>query len=199
MLNGVKRRPLLGLVVLAALVIVTVVYVRVWLGRLAYPLRYKETIAAEGRRNRVDPFLISAIIFEESKFDPRSKSSAGALGLMQVMPETGKWVAAKRDRTYRPQDLLDPGENIATGSWYFRFLLSRYRDERLALAAYNSGHKNLDRWLSERGRAGKTLTGDMVREIPFPETRNFVRRVEETRAVYRRLYPRAFESGWDVR
>jgi soluble lytic murein transglycosylase len=149
----------------------------VWYERLRYPLRYEEFIAGHSDNYGLEPELLAAVIYQESKFDAHARSSSGAVGLMQLLPETGQGIA---DRTggdeWRPQDLLEPELNIRYGSWYLRHLLDKYGDEELALAAYNAGQANVDDWRA-RGI-----------EIQFPETRHYVHRVQELKRIYAEAY-----------
>lgn len=174
------------LLVLAAILILVFAFyptVRRSIERLYYPLEYVDQINRASSDYGLDSSLIAAVIFEESKFDPAVRSKAGAVGLMQVMPQTGRWVAAKKGRRFEEKDLLDPDINVDFGSWYLRYLKDKYRDEDLALAAYNGGLDNVDRWIVD-GEAPATTVG----KIPFKETREFVSRVKKTRAKYRELY-----------
>lgn len=153
---------------------------------MVYPLDYREEILAGAREHRLDPALVAAVIYEESKFDPNARSHAGALGLMQVMPQTGRWAAKESgEKDYEPRDLFDPAVNIALGCWYLRYLIDRYEDTQLALAAYNGGQENLDRWM--KGKKDRPAR-QVVEEIPFKETKEFVDRVSATRDEYLRLY-----------
>src|SRR5207244_6353413 len=107
--------------------------------------------------------------------DARSRS--GALGLMQLLPATAKGIALRTGGIrFRVADLYDPEINVRYGAWYLRHLLDKYGDERLALAAYNAGQRNVDRW-REEGRG-----------IAFSETRAYVDHVEELKAIYREAY-----------
>jgi soluble lytic murein transglycosylase len=126
----------------------------------------------------LDPALLAAVIETESKFDPNAHSSAGAIGLMQLTPTTAKGIALYTGGTrFRLSDLTNPDINVRYGAWYLRHLLDRYRDnERLALAAYNAGEENVDRW--QRTHVG----------IQFSETRDYVAKVERLKKIYRRAY-----------
>ena len=148
-----------------------------WYERVRYPLRYEAIVRGHARTYRLDPALIAAVIYRESEFRPRARSSSGAVGLMQLMPETAKGIAKRTGGTqFRLDDLLDPEINVRYGSWYLRHLIDRYGDERTALAAYNAGQQNVDEW-RRRGQG-----------IAFPETRRYVDRVEELKQIYRRTY-----------
>jgi len=148
-----------------------------WWVRLRYPLRYQAIVRGHARNYRLDPALLAAVIYQESKFDPHARSSSGAIGLMQLLPATAKGIAIHTGGTrFRVSDLDDPEINVRYGAWYLRHLLDKYGDERTALAAYNAGQENVDRWRAE-GQG-----------IAFPETRHYVSRVEHLKVLYRRGY-----------
>jgi soluble lytic murein transglycosylase len=153
----------------------------------ALPLRHEKTIREQAHDKQLDPSLIAAVIYAESKFSD-STSAAGALGLMQLLPSTADFIADRSGGTrFTTADLSTPDINIAYGSWYLRYLLDRYDDDEvLALAAYNGGMGNVDRWVAEAQGRGERLD---VADIPFPETRAYVERVLDARRDYRRTYP----------
>jgi soluble lytic murein transglycosylase len=152
------------------------------------PLRHEDIIRQQAREKHLDPALIAGVIFAESKFRART-SRTGATGLMQIQPATARFIARRSGATrFELRDLATPQVNIAYGSYYLRYLLDRYGgDEVLAVAAYNGGETNVDRWIAESGRRGRAFTAD---QSPFTETRAYVRRVERAREDYRRTYPR---------
>jgi soluble lytic murein transglycosylase len=148
-----------------------------WWERLWYPLRYEQIVRGHARNYQLDPALLAAVIYQESKFKADARSKSGAIGLMQLLPGTAQGIAVHTGGTaFRTSDLYDPEINVRYGSWYLRHLLQKYGDERTALAAYNAGQDNVDRW-----RAG----GNGIR---FSETRAYVKRVEELKEIYRRAY-----------
>jgi soluble lytic murein transglycosylase len=154
-----------------------------WYERARYPLHYASIVRDQAQEKDLDPALLAAVIYQESKFETRARSSSGAIGLMQLKPETAEGIALRTGGTaFEVSDLTDPAINIRYGSWYLSHLFSKYGDERLVLAAYNAGQGNVDRWL-ENGQ-----------EIEFPETRAYVERVQDLKRVYRdawrsALYP----------
>jgi soluble lytic murein transglycosylase len=147
---------------------------------ITLPLRHEDVIRQQARDKNLDPALIAAVIYRESKFRDQT-SEAGAKGLMQILPETAHFIARKSGGTEFVQgDLANPQINISYGSWYLRYLLDRYDDNTVAaVAAYNAGHARVDDW------GGKSLT---VEDIRFPETAEYTRDVIDKRAEYRREY-----------
>jgi soluble lytic murein transglycosylase len=148
-----------------------------WWERLWYPLSYEQIVKGHARNYDLDPALLAAVIYQESKFKANARSKSGAIGLMQLLPDTAKGIALHTGGTrFRVDDLYNPEINVRYGAWYLRHLLTKYGDEPDALAAYNAGQDNVDRWL----RTGK--------RIQFAETRAYVKRVEELKVIYRRAY-----------
>jgi soluble lytic murein transglycosylase len=184
-----RRRRLVGLVVIALAawgVVEALPLARRAVNDLVLPLDYSGVIRRQAGEKRLDPALVAAVIYTETKFDPRT-SSAGAVGLMQILPQTAEFLAHRSGATtFTTADLSTPAINIAYGSYYLRYLLDEYRGNTLmALAAYNGGEANVDRWIATvRARGGRFAIGD----ITFPETRAYVQRVLEARQDYRRTY-----------
>jgi soluble lytic murein transglycosylase len=172
------RRVVAGSLLLAlvgcALALYVVVSQPPWFERIRYPLRYSEYVRVHARQNGIDPALLAAVIYQESKFDARAESQSGAIGLMQLTPATAHGIAVRTGGSrFETSDLLNPEINIRYGSWYLANLFRKYGDERLVLAAYNAGQGNVDRWRAEG------------RQIAFSETRAYVARVEHLKHVYR--------------
>jgi soluble lytic murein transglycosylase len=185
-----RRRVLAGFAALALvglLVSLVMPTLRKAVNAFTLPLAYSDIIRQQAAEKHLDPALIAAVIYTETKFDPRS-SSAGAEGLMQILPQTAKFLARRSGATsFTTADLATPQVNIAYGSYYLRFLLDHYGGrEAFALAAYNGGEANVDRWVAEARARGGPLT---VERIPFPETRNYVNKVMAAQHDYRRTYP----------
>jgi len=174
-------RRVVPIAVLVVLVAAGLVYFRngqpAWFERIRYPLHYEQIVRGHARNYNLDPALLAAVIYQESKFRADAKSSSGAIGLMQLRPQTAEGIAIRTGGThFRVSDLYNPEINVRYGSWYLRHLLDKYGDERDALAAYNAGQRNVDEWRAE----GK--------DIQFPETRAYVDRVEHLKGVYARAY-----------
>lgn len=159
--------------------------------RLAFPLRYRALIEAEAARHGFDPLLVAALVYVESRYDPYAVSAQGARGLMQVMPDTGSWVAQRMGMgPLDPDDLFIPEVNVRIGVWYLAELRRTFNgDQVLMLSAYNAGAGNVQEWVRRHPDVayGRSLD-ERLSAIPFPETRAFVRRVMLTHAVYRWLY-----------
>jgi soluble lytic murein transglycosylase len=150
------------------------------------PLSDSGIIREQAAAKRLDPALIAAVIYAESKFEPRT-SPAGAKGLMQIEPATAEFLA-RRSGGYRftTSDLATASVNVAYGSYYLRYLLDHYAgSEMLAVAAYNAGLANVDTWVAKAHGEGGQLA---VSEIPFPETRAYVQRVLSAQRAYRATY-----------
>ncbi len=148
---------------------------------ISLPLRYDDIIRQQAREKNLDPALIAAVIFVESRFIAGRTSPAGAEGLMQITPETARDIARRSGGTrFTVADLDTPQINISYGSYLLRELLDRYDgDLAAALAAYNAGPGNADKW------GGSSLK---AQEIPFPETRAYVEKVLRAQEDYRARY-----------
>jgi soluble lytic murein transglycosylase len=186
----VRRRRIGALLVVAAIAAVGAIAlmpdVEKAVQEVALPLRHEDIIRQQSADKRLDPSLVAGIIYAESRFRDQT-SHAGARGLMQITPATADYIAEKSGGTrFVHGDLATPQINISYGAWYLRYLLDRY-DENvvLALCAYNGGEGNVDRWLREGHITDTAFTLDRV---PFPETREYVRRVLDARAEYRKQY-----------
>jgi soluble lytic murein transglycosylase len=175
-----SRRHLVAAAGLFALAVIALAVWRsdpVWLDRLRYPLRYEAIVVTHARNYDLDPALLAAVIYTESRFRADARSSAGALGLMQLLPDTGRAIALRTGgKRFVVSDLLDPEINVRYGSWYLRELRRKYGDTATALAAYHAGQGNVDRWRDEGV------------PVQFPETRAYVDNVLRLVPVYRRAY-----------
>jgi len=179
-------RRLLAVILVAAAAGGAFLYLRSgpnWFERLRYPLHYSEYVRVHARENHLDPALLAAVIYSESKFRTNAESSSGAIGLMQLTPATARGIAIRTGGSrFRTSDLYDPEINIRYGAWYLANLFHKYGSERLVLAAYNAGQGNVDAWRAK---------GE---PIQFPETAAYVKRVEHLKHVYRAAW--AKELGY---
>lgn len=148
--------------------------------KLLHPFSHWEEIDHWASTYSIDPYLVAAVIRTESHFRTRAISSVGAIGLMQIMPATGEWIADNIGVDgFTTGDLYEPKTNIRLGIWYLRYLIDRFGRVDTALAAYNAGPGNVERWQKEGGET-------------FPETAEYVRKVVEGERVYRFLYTLPF-------
>lgn len=152
-----------------------------------YPFAYQDIIYRNSLKYDISPYLVAGIIRNESKFMPQARSPKGAVGLMQLMPETANWVAAQtKQPDFNERDLEIPEVNIRLGTWYLAELKDEFGDnEVLTLAAYNGGRGNVKNWMKQNGW---TLAFQDIEQIPFKETREYVRKVLRDKVRYQELY-----------
>jgi soluble lytic murein transglycosylase len=184
-----RRRSLLlfGLVAVSLVaILVAMPLFRRAVNEFTLPLSYADVIREQAADKHLDPAFIAAVIYAETKFDPRT-SPTGAEGLMQIEPQTAEFLAHRSGATtFHTSDLSTPEVNIAYGSYYLRYLLDEYGQSKvLALAAYNGGEANVNRWVAQARAQGRRLT---ISGIPFPETRAYVERVLHAQREYRQAY-----------
>lgn len=155
-----------------------------------YPVHYQEGIARVAKQYHLDPYMVAAMVQTESGYDPRAVSPAGAVGLMQLMPDTATWITGLE--SWKGSDapvLTDPDENLELGACYLAFLLEHFGGHtRPALAAYNAGQGTVVGWVEAAGGGSSFDLSD----IRFPETQNFVQRVEHYWELYARVHPHMF-------
>lgn len=170
------RQPVLRRAfIFSPIVILCLVYAGLVGLRVLYPMRFDGAIHVWSQERTLDPALVASVIRAESRFRPAAVSPRGAIGLMQIMPETGIWLAAQIGiETFSADDLLDPDVNIRFGTWYLKYLVDRLGSLETALQAYNAGPTNAERWRSDNN-------------APFPETAVYVDRVLAAVPVYRFL------------
>jgi soluble lytic murein transglycosylase len=178
-----KRALLIALLGVVLFILVAIP----WFNRLIYPLEYEDFIIESAQVTGVDPYLVIAIIRTETKFDPDGKSRVGATGLMQLMPATV--TEAVKKGNFSPSfhdDVNDPAVNIRLGSWYLAELTKQFRGNKIAvIAAYNAGPTRVKQWISQGVWDG---TVENVEQIPYGETRHYVKRVTYLYERYQALY-----------
>ncbi|MBI5327402.1 MAG: transglycosylase SLT domain-containing protein [Deltaproteobacteria bacterium] len=155
--------------------------------QLAFPEAYKELVERAAHKLSLDSFLIYAVMMQESEFDARAVSHAGAVGLLQIMPATGEMIAKKLShQSFKEDDLFAPPLNINFGAWYLKTLITRFNGRlHLAIAAYNAGPNAVDEWLKLWGKLGMD---EFVENIPYQETRKYVERVMGYYEAYQTIY-----------
>ncbi|WP_204105291.1 MULTISPECIES: transglycosylase SLT domain-containing protein [Spirulina sp. CCY15215] len=149
-----------------------------------FPFPYNDTIIKWSKEHKINPMLVVSLIRQESRFEPEIRSSAGATGLMQVMPETGKWIAEKI--ALKDYSLIDPEDNISLGTWFLNYTHEEYKNNSmLAIASYNAGPGNVSGWVK---KFGFNDSDEFVEKIPFGETKNYVESVFSNYWNYLRIY-----------
>ena len=186
-----RRRTLLAIFASALIVLIALgAWALFGRGRMdlsRYPMTYAPEIRAAAAEFSLDPAYVASVVLAESSFDAEAVSSAGAIGLMQIMPATGEWIAGKlEDEPFDVQRLYQPEVNLRYGCWYLRFLLDRYdEDMYTASTAYHQGQGRVDQWLEDPqySEDGRTLTA-----ISSAVTDTYVNRIMESYAHYQELY-----------
>ncbi len=155
--------------------------------KIIYPIKYKEIIKREAEKYSLDPYLVTAVIYVESKFKSEAVSNKGAKGLMQIMPKTGVWISEMlREDNFKVSDLYLPKVNIRYGCWYLGQLNKKFSNNlTTVLAAYNGGEGNVDKWLVDKRWDG-TLAN--ISQVPFSETRRYINKVLQMKQRYEYIY-----------
>jgi len=181
------RRSIVILSILAVSVLVGFLYQFIWdkIDRANYPREYSEFVEKYSEEYGVPEYIIYSTIKVESGFDSSARSSAGAIGLMQIMPDTFRYLMAEVKEDYKADLIYGPETNIRFGTYYLSKLYLKYGNWDTVFAAYNGGTTNVDGWLKDKeySEDGKTL-----KNIPFPETENYVVKMNKAIEVYMRLY-----------
>ncbi len=146
-----------------------------------YPLKYKFSISYYANLNNVQPELIASMINAESEFNKNAVSSAGAIGLMQLMPKTAKWLCEKNGIEYNEKELLSADYNIMLGSLYISYLIKKFNNLDNAICAYNAGEGVVSLWLS----SDKYSLNNTLVNIPYPETKKYLNKVKQGLSIYR--------------
>lgn len=184
-LGGIVALGIFVAVFILLSIIIVIIYINSTkgLGRVLHPTDYDEYVYEYSETYNVDPNLVFAVIKTESNFDPNAESHAGALGLMQIMPETFEWLQTYKngEASMGSEYLYEPQVNIEYGCIFLEFLLDKYSDEESAVAAYNAGFGTVDNWLADESYStdGKTLSN-----IPYPETKSYVKKVMLAKYYY---------------
>ncbi len=156
--------------------------------QVIFPLMYWESIRRHSALHGLDPYLMAALIAQESTFDPQIRSVANAWGLMQIVPATGRRLARSLGiRRFTTATLTNPEINIRMGTLHFSQLVRQYGGIYYALASYNAGGSRVVRWKAEGPELDEE---EFIDNIPFPETQNYVKRILGTAEDYRMLYDR---------
>jgi soluble lytic murein transglycosylase len=154
--------------------------------KIIFPLDFWPLIQRHANHRGLDPYLIAALVAQESTFDPDIRSAANAYGLMQIVPSTGRRLARTLGiRRFSTSKLTDPETNVRMGTLYYKNLVTQFGGDHYALASYNAGESRVNRWIAERGGLPRD---EFIDDIPFPETQNYVKKILGTAEDYRLLY-----------
>lgn len=170
------------------IIVILLINLSMFFVKKVYPLKYSESIFYYSNKNNLDPYLVASIIKTESNCNPNAVSNKNATGLMQITPETGKWIAEQmKINDFSVERLHEPELNISMGCWYLDNLRTEFKDTELVIAAYNAGRGNVQKWLknSEHSKDGQNL-----HNIPFEETDKYVKKVKVNYKIYKFLYDR---------
>lgn len=185
-----KYRKYLILLIVTAVAVLLVINSVPAILKIIYPIKYKEIVLRYSKQYKVDPYLVFSIIKAESNFNEKALSHKNARGLMQITEGTGEWIAEKlKIENFKVEDLYDPEFNIRCGCWYLKNLedeFGRNEEQRdFIILAYNGGRGNVKKWIEKSGNNGGALTDE---QIPFKETRNYLKKVKEYNSMYKKLY-----------
>lgn len=178
-----RRRRIVSRILISLLSTAAILWIGLVGCRTLYPLDYRHEILSYSAVHDLDPALVAAVIRNESRFQPETVSSAGAVGLMQIMPDTAGWVATQQGlQTPSHLRLDDPETNIGLGTWYLRYVLDRFDDLDVALIAYNAGPTHAEQ-----------CNGQL--DLAFPETQAYVHRIHASLPVYRAYFAAPWLDG----
>lgn len=168
------------------IIVVALVGIKFGVKKYAFPYKHKEVIDKYSKEYNLDPLFVLSIIKAESKFNPNAHSHKDAYGLMQITESTGKWIAEQMGmKNYSTDMLYNEETNIKMGCWYLNNLNEEFGDRDLVISAYNAGRGNVNKWLKDQNYS---KNGKDIHYIPFPETKNYVDKVNIYYKVYKYLY-----------
>lgn len=177
-----KLKVIKSIIISMGAIIFAILFVSIGFIKAEYPLAYKATISEASQEFGVEECLIAAVIKTESDFNTISVSHKGAVGLMQIMPSTAKMIASHLDLEWEGESVLfNPQTNIRFGTYYLKYLMDKYDSELEVLFAYNAGEGTLEQVLKNKDQ----LT---MGAVTITETHNYIKRVEKTKEVYKKLY-----------
>lgn len=183
-----KRRKVFRIILLLFTVILATLFIKKDnIKRMKYSIEYDNYVQKYAEENNLEPLFVHSVIFAESNHNADAVSNRGAVGLMQIMPETGYWISAKMGiKDFSEEDLKDPEENIKMGTWLLKYLMDEFNEnEKSALAAYNAGIGNVQNWLKNYEYSSD---GQNLDTIPFKETEEYVEKIRNAYENYKALY-----------
>ena len=193
MSENIKKHKAINRITVAAIILFWLAFTAVFSVNCSekqiYPILYKDEIIAVSEKYGIDPALVFAIVRTESGFDPFAVSAKGATGLMQIMPLTGKYIAEKKGIT--EYDLFDVNTNLDFGCYYWKYLSERFYGLNETAAAFNAGEGTVNGWLKNREYSSD---GERLDDIPYKETKDYVKKICESLKRYRKLYAKLLDK-----
>ena len=171
------KKALFNFVVISCVILAVINLCYVVFDAVLFPVKFKTFVSVAGQEFCIDESLIYSVINVESGFNADAESSSGAIGLMQIMPATAKWIASELNEDYSKEKLYDPETNIRYGSFYLKYLFNKFPDLDTVLACYNAGEGNVGLWINEYGIVDYQL-------ISFKETANYINKVKNALKIY---------------
>lgn len=168
-----KRKIYISFLVVCVIFFVAFLYFEL----IMFPMKYSESVETISKKYNLEPPLVYAVIKTESDFQKDAKSSAGALGLMQILPSTARWIAEEKNESFINEDLFDEKRNIEYGCFYLRYLFDKFESIDVVVCAYNAGETKVRDWL---------LDGELIEEkIDYAETKNYLKKVRRNYQIYK--------------
>ena len=181
-----RIRPLIVFIFIAVLIFLIFIFGYVFFLKSIYPIKYETIVNETSKRYNIEPELIYAVIKSESGFDPNARSSAGALGLMQITPDTFLWLQTyTKEKFENESELFNPDVNIRYGALFLQILRGKYSSDDLVLCAYNAGMSTVDKWLKDENISNY---GEELKFIPYKETKDYLNKIKKSKEIYRALY-----------
>lgn len=180
-----KIKKLIALILTLAVILSAVYFSFISVLKLLYPLKYEDYVEVYAEKNNLSPAFVYAVIDCESGFDNEAVSKVGATGLMQIMPDTFRWLSTKLGENADYSMATDPETSIKYGCYYYSYLSSRYGRVQEVLAAYHAGLGNVDKWLKD---SRYSSDGETLHTTPFPTTNQYIKKVMSTEKIYQNLY-----------
>lgn len=174
------------IIVRLLIIIIAITGIKFGVEKYAFPYKYKDVVDEYSKEYNLNPLFVLSIIKAESKFDPDAHSHKGAYGLMQITEDTGRWIADQMGiQNFSGDMLYDENLNIKMGCWYLKNLYEEFGNRDLVISAYNAGRGNVQKWLKDHNYS---KNGKDIHNIPFPETENYVKKVNLYYKIYKYLY-----------
>ncbi len=183
-----KRLVVIAIILLCAILLSVLINLGIGLvQKIRHPMKYEEYIEIYAKEYNIPEYIILSVINVESGFDPNAISSAGAIGLMQMLPSTFIWLSSFEhlNENLSVNELYDPKVSIRYGTYYLKYLFEKFYDWNTVFAAYNGGEGNVAKWLADQRY---TDSNGRLTEIPFPETKKYVKKINDNIEYYRDTY-----------